>query len=355
MPPPEGRLTEPAGVVDPGTRCIGVDGGATGFRLARVEFVPGHGLQTCSQVLRGDWPRDSNFVPLPIGEQQAQLADPRRSGVEQKLEGAWVQALARGVRELLAQGNDRGAGPGPLRLGIALPGRKDFQGRGVLLMARGPRLLNFCSLLESELNGEQEVAICPLGSDGQDGGLGEEWAGEGSFGGRQNAFYLGLGTGLAEAAKVDGTLLDVQGLARGGAPPWEALVPGESCSVEEAASLGSILQRLEEDRGPGLRPLDAARAGEPLALRLLERSARVLGAWLGQRIRAAGGEGAEPITRVVIGGSGAQLLKDPKLRFFRQHLGSALGSHELLPSRLETPALFGSAARALGLTGSRPF
>lgn len=354
MEPPEGRLTEPAGVVEPGISCIGVDGGATGFRLARVKFVPGHGLQTCSQVLRGDWPRDPDFVPLPIAEQQAQLADPRRSSAEQKLEGAWVQALAQGIRQLLAQGNEEGEGPGPLRLGIALPGHKDLQGRGVLLMARGPRLLNFCSLLESELNEGQEVALCPLGSDGQDGGLGEEWAGEGSFAGRPSAFYLGLGTGLAEAAKVDGTLLDVKGMARGGAPPWEALVPGESCTIEEAASLGSILKRLEEDRGPGLRPLDAARAGEPLALRLLERSARVLGAWLVQRIRAAGGEGAEPITRIVIGGSGAQLLGDPKLRFFKQHLGSALGSHELLPTRLDTPALFGSAARALGLTGSRP-
>ncbi len=335
-----------------GTLCIGVDGGATGFRVGCVVLGVDGGLQIRGDLKHGLWPRDVNFVPLTIGEQRAELGCLRRIPGERELEEAWVQCLAGVIRKLLGQ-----QAFGTLRLGIALPGQKDECGRGVLVMAHGPRLPEFSSALERELDLGDKLHLCALGSDGQDAGGGEEWGQEGAFWGQPSALYLGLGTGLAEAVKLDGQLLSAQTLAGYSAPPWEAQLPGGSAeqgTIEQAVSLGAIQGRLEAARGPGLRPLDAARMGEPRALELLTAGAEILGAWVEQRITILNGEARHPVTRLVIGGSGAELLRAPQFEFYRVALQAALPRLELLPSALQTSALFGAAARAWGLTGSRP-
>ncbi|MAE45767.1 MAG: hypothetical protein CMJ86_02645 [Planctomycetes bacterium] len=336
-----------------GTLCIGVDGGATGFRVGCV--VPGvdGGLQIRGGLKRGLWPTDANFVHLTIGEQRAQLGGLRRIPGERELERAWVQGLAGVIRELLGKQAFE-----VLHLGIALPGQKDDRGRGVLVMAHGPRLPEFSSALEMELDLGDKLRLCALGSDGQDAGRGEEWGQGGAFWGQASALYLGLGTGLAEAVKLDGELLAAQVLAGYSAPPWEAQLPGgahaEQETIEQAVSLGAIQGRLEAARGPGLRPLDAARMGEPLALELFTASAEALGAWVEERITILNAEARHPVTRLVIGGSGAELLRAAQFEFYRVALQAALPRLELLPSALQTSALFGAAARAWGLTGSRP-
>ncbi len=336
-----------------GTLCIGVDGGATGFRVGCVVPDADGGLQIRGDLQRGLWPTDANFVPLTIGEQRAQLGCLRRIPGERELEKAWVQGLAGVIRELSGQQVF-----GALQLGIALPGQKDERGRGVLVMAHGPRLPEFSSALEKELDLGDKLHLCALGSDGQDAGGGEEWGQEGAFWGQPSALYLGLGTGLAEAVKLDGKLLSAQTLAGYSAPPWEAQLSGVACAeqgtIEQAVSLGAIQGRLEAARGPGLRPLDAARMGEPRALELLTASAEILGAWVEQRMTILNAAARHPITRLVIGGSGAELLRAPQFEFYRVALQAALPPLELLPSALQTSALFGAAARARGLTGSRP-
>lgn len=304
---------------------IGVDGGATSFRASRVTQGDGGALDILGPSMVQPW------------------------AVGSGLEDAWVRQLAAGIRVLLA-----GLPPAPLRLGIALPGTKDRMGRGVVHMARGPSLPDFCSKLEDELDLGGELQLASLGSDGEDAGRGEEWARGGGFWGQPSALFIGIGTGLAESAKIDGLLLNSSTLAERSAPPWNSIWGSGTRTVEEWVSLGSIQRRMEREQGQGVLPLEALMGGDPLAQSLFQEAAEVLGGWMAQRVALLNRAAQNPIRRLVVGGSGAALVRDPRAAFFLRTLQEALGPMEILPSSLETAALLGAAARAQGLTGSRP-
>ena len=95
-------------------------------------------------------------------------------------------------------------------VGIGMPGIKTADKKGIAVMANGPRIPNFISDLThmlEENNIKLQAPIKELGSDADYCGLGEEYSIQGKLRGIQNAFYFGIGTGIADALKLNNKLL----------------------------------------------------------------------------------------------------------------------------------------------------
>jgi len=95
-------------------------------------------------------------------------------------------------------------------IGIGMPGVKTTDKRGIAAMANGPRMPYFVSEIEQRLSDANIALASPitkLGSDADYCGIGEEYAENGSFCDIENAYYLGGGTGAADALKLHGELI----------------------------------------------------------------------------------------------------------------------------------------------------
>ena len=91
-----------------------------------------------------------------------------------------------------------------------MPGLKTADGRGIAVINNGPRIPDFLAELEEQLSVRGLTLAAPiaaLGSDADYCGLGEEYAADGLFRDVQNAYYVGCGTGIADALKLRGRLV----------------------------------------------------------------------------------------------------------------------------------------------------
>lgn len=109
-------------------------------------------------------------------------------------------------------------------IGIGMPGVKTTDKRGISAMSNGPRMPYFAAEIEQRLlaaNIALATPISKLGSDADYCGIGEEYAENGAFRNIENAYYLGGGTGAADALKLHGKLISFDACNDWIAKTWE--------------------------------------------------------------------------------------------------------------------------------------
>ncbi|MFN0009189.1 MAG: hypothetical protein ACKVXR_14900 [Planctomycetota bacterium] len=338
-----------------GTVLVGLDGGATKLAAHEVVVLAGEpvSLALGAGVAEERVPR--GFAPVALDEQLAERESPRIDALEREAGRAWVAAAARAIAGA-AGGRRR------LRLGVCMPGLKTADERGVCVLRHGPRMPRFTDELEAELAslGFDLVAKIPrLIGDGEACGLGELAADGGSFRGCAQAYYVGGGTGVAEAIVLDGVVrsLDSIGVPRA----WELRRAGGEC-FEDLVSMKGINARAPGDAEALAEHVEErAVAGERTAARTLVAAAEALAELVALRAESmlVLADGPRHLERVVVGQRTAALFTDVRLdAWFRGPLehalasriariaGSALPTGFLRASRLRAAPAIGAAASA---------
>ncbi|MFQ5490346.1 MAG: hypothetical protein ACE5GE_06445, partial [Phycisphaerae bacterium] len=203
---------------------IGVDGGATEVKAHTVccdnleapsvfDLGPGKAARK--------YERYGDFQPLPIADQLTQ----RKSGrlelddAERRQGDLWVQACIDAIADAASDSRCDG-----LLIGVGMPGLKTDDGRGIDAINHGPRIPDYLEHLERGLSDRGIKLAAPidvLGSDADYCGLGEQYASGGLFGDVDHAYYLGGGTGLADAMKLGGELIPFDRAAGWILKSWE--------------------------------------------------------------------------------------------------------------------------------------
>jgi hypothetical protein len=287
------------------TILIGVDGGATKVSVWRViadsadrpTFRLGeeHGEHAYAEM-KGF---SDTFTPVNIQQQLADRdAGAIRPGDDESAQGsAWVEAAARAVAEV-----SESAGGGRVLIGIGLPGLKTPDKRGLAVVANGPRIPDYCDRLESQLKErgvEMQAPIRELGSDADYCGMGEEYAAEGSFRPVRDAYYLGGGTGVADAMKLGGRLVPFDEAKPWIAKTWE-ICDEERTSFERSISARGVQALYARYSGMDESELDRQQVylaeiarrsidGEPAARRTVELAGARLAAVIADRIETVYG------------------------------------------------------------------
>ncbi len=167
----------------------------------------------------------------------------------------------------------------PITLGIGMPGLKTLDRRGILAMANGPRMPHFSDKLEKSLSKkgiQLSRSIYRLGSDADYCGMGEEYARNGLFRHCENGYYLGGGTGTADALKLQGKLVPLDQTKSWLLKSWE-MINTHEIPLEKFASAGGIqsiysqhsgipMERLNRDSVYPTVILDRANQGEKCAI-----------------------------------------------------------------------------------------
>ncbi|MEM7517662.1 MAG: hypothetical protein AAF368_12165, partial [Planctomycetota bacterium] len=199
---------------------------------------------------------------------------------ERELGRMWARGVAECIREALGPELSERA-----LVGVAMPGLKTRDGRGIAVMKNGPRIPDFSDRVEEALE-ELGVALArplpPIASDGACCGIGEQFGRCGSFSGVQDAYYVGSGTGLAEALKLGGRLLSLNDVSDWMLRAWQ-LRPGTQHggaeNYEDVLSASAMRRRYRESGGAWSAtetPEAAAGRGDPIAIELLTETARAL-------------------------------------------------------------------------------
>ncbi len=334
-----------AAVSLPPAQAIGVDGGASSVRAWIVERGPG-GLVAIGDGHEIEHRPVAGFESVARERCEAAPMPP----AERDLGRLWIEDSARCIVAVLASGNH-----GPASVGVCMPGLKTRDGRGIAWSRHGPRVSEFLDRLEQRLarSGVQlATSISGLYSDGDCCGWGEEQAEGGSFRGVATAWYLGGGTGLAEALKVGTEIVPWLAASAWMRRAWE-LPWRDGSTFEDALSASAMNARCGGHAEERAASSDAARgvlleAVEALAELALRRSVAI-----------AEHTGAR-LERVVVGQRLGLILSDPRTAFLRGPLESALAARGLPAhgwleiSNLRAAPAIGAAAQALAAgTSSR--
>lgn len=287
-----------------GVLLIGVDGGATEVKAHAVacddlQQPRSFALrpESASRVYR----RVPGFAPLPVPEQLAQrdAGALELSAPEREQGGLWVRSAAEAILEVA-----RCCGATRLLVGIGMPGLKTADGRGINVINNGPRIPDYLDLLESRLAAAGVELVAPLAalaSDADCCGLGEEYAADGLFRDVQSAYYVGCGTGIADALKVRGRLLPFDQarswilkswqMPSALGPTFEKLVSASAMNRIYAQLRQTTRRRDEAAAGhphtrhtPSGYPERAALAGDPLASAWLDTAALLLAELIFERL-----------------------------------------------------------------------
>ena len=130
----------------------------------------------------------------------------------------------------------------PILMGIGMVGLKTKDLRGIGAIANGPRIPKFCIQLENALhksNIHLHKPIQYIGSDADNCGIGEEYGKDGLFKDIQNGYYIGGGTGTADALKLKNELIPFDSISSWIAKSWEILNEN-NISMEQYTSLKGI-------------------------------------------------------------------------------------------------------------------
>lgn len=204
---------------------IGIDGGATkvsGWIINVTENnlydLSGFNAELPYSDITG---HISDFKPIDIQTQLTQRASNSLTVTEEEtIQGkTYIKAAAQVVQQLYDI-----AGKKPVLIGIGMPGLKTKDQRGINAIANGPRMPAYCTMIEEHLNSNDVQIIAPifkLGSDADYCGVGEFYATDGSFRGENNAYYLGGGTGAADALLLRGKLISFDQIKSWMAKTWE--------------------------------------------------------------------------------------------------------------------------------------
>jgi predicted NBD/HSP70 family sugar kinase len=226
------------------TLLIGIDGGATKAAAWQIKvedngraFTLGDKHAVISYNELPDF--NPNFTPQPINTQleEFQSGAIKLTPQEQKQGDVYISACYKAVAALA-----KSTGASTLLIGIGMPGLKTVDKRGMAVLANGPRIPEYAAHLEEKLKSAGIVLATPihkLGSDADYCGIGENHAKHGNFTDIQNAYYLGGGTGAADAMKLNGRLLPFDEAKTWIAKSWE-MQNEENISLEKYASAGGI-------------------------------------------------------------------------------------------------------------------
>lgn len=205
---------------------IGIDGGASKvnahvvdvaedkkrFSLAKYNSIKEYGEYS-------EFQEDFTPVDLPIQLSQINENNIILTQAENEHAKAYYSAFIDAITEII-----KITSPESLLIGIGMPGVKSTDKRGIVAMANGPRMPNFAAKIEQRLSNTGITLAQPitkLGSDADYCGIGEEYAEQGAFKEFENAYYLGGGTGAADALKLNGKLISLDNCKSWIAKTWE--------------------------------------------------------------------------------------------------------------------------------------
>lgn len=205
---------------------IGIDGGASKVSAYIVEVSEDGknytlGKENSVKEYRNypDFQYDFQPVSLPIQLEQIQNNTIELTPPEIKQSKVYYTAFRDVISDLTTFIKAES-----VLIGIGMPGIKTADRRGIAAMANGPRMPDFATEIERRLDAAGIALAEPitkLGSDADYCGIGEEYAENGAFRNIKNAYYLGGGTGAADALKLHGKLISFDACNDWIAKTWE--------------------------------------------------------------------------------------------------------------------------------------
>jgi hypothetical protein len=279
---------------------IGIDGGAT---EVKAHLVLLEGSRDKPVFKLGDvqafrkYERIPDFAPVPVQDQFKQRDEGKIELTPSEIEQGdlYIEATAQVVKEIVSM-----AGSGkPVLIGMGMPGLKPPDGRGINVINHGPRMPKYLEKLEEKLKkaGVQLAGpIDRLGSDADYCGIGENHAEGGAFKNVENAYYAGLGTGVADAMKLKGELVTFDSAKAWIQKSWQM-----TCSlgvtfekVVSAKSMNTLYANLMGREGDvfvqqGRFPQDDALQGSAPAQFTMQTVAGILAELLFERLHTVAG------------------------------------------------------------------
>lgn len=222
---------------------IGIDGGATKVSGWVINYQEQTQLFQLSDInlqkKYSDYPDfNPGYTPVDIKTQLDEMNKEIILTREEKKQGdVYMKTAADVIIGLLKNFPEKKA-----LIGIGMPGLKTADKRGISAIANGPRMPGYSEFIELKIREENLTPGAPiahLGSDADYCGLGEEYSADGLFKDVQNAYYLGGGTGVADALKLEGKLIPFDQAKSWIAKAWEMLCD-TGLSFERYASAAGI-------------------------------------------------------------------------------------------------------------------
>lgn len=205
---------------------IGIDGGASKISAYIIEvsedgksFTFGKENSIKEYHNYPDFQLDFTPVSLPTQLEQIQNNNIVLTPAEIQQSKAYYDAFRDAISDIVKLTKAEN-----VLIGIGMPGVKTTDKRGISAMSNGPRMPYFAAEIEQRLlaaNIALATPISKLGSDADYCGIGEEYAENGAFRNIENAYYLGGGTGAADALKLHGKLISFDACNDWIAKTWE--------------------------------------------------------------------------------------------------------------------------------------
>lgn len=223
---------------------IGIDGGASKVSGWVVEhdavtdtFTLGSEHSELSYSMIDGYKPDFKPLGLDIQLGEFQNGNIRPTDEEIRHGSTYIEACARVVIDLAKKCGNR-----PLLIGLGMPGLKTADKRGIAVVANGPRMITYAEEVESKIAQAGIRLLAPIahiGSDADYCGIGEKYAADGSFRNVQNAYYLGGGTGAADALLLGRQLVAFDAIKPWMAKTWE-MKNDQDLSLERYASAAGL-------------------------------------------------------------------------------------------------------------------
>ncbi len=260
---------------------IGIDGGATKVSAWEIVYNKSNSTFSLGKVNSTKSYREisgyiPDFIPVDINVQFNER-DSKINCTKEELQQAavYVEACSLAINEIVKK-----TGRTTILIGIGMPGLKTEDKRGIAIVANGPRMIDYSNLLEGHLkllNINLAYPVNHLGSDADYCGIGENYSQDGLFRDCSNAYYLGGGTGVADAMKLDGEIVTFDNSKDWIAKTWE-MKSIEGLPLERVTSVSGIQKTYAERAGKsiedltskGIYPLqisDLAKNGEEAAIK----------------------------------------------------------------------------------------
>ncbi|MFH1851210.1 MAG: hypothetical protein ABIA75_02595 [Candidatus Neomarinimicrobiota bacterium] len=278
---------------------VGLDGGATKLSGWTVNSDSTDGSFTLGSTnIQKSYSEYADYTPgfqsvdikQQLGEFSAGQIQPTDAEIRQGR--CYTRACVDVISAIAAQFPGR-----PILAGLGMPGLKTADQRGIAVLLNGPRIPDYADQVEAELRSagiELAAPIFRIGSDADYCGIGEEYSADGEFRDVGNAYYLGGGTGAADALKLDGELVPLDQTKTWLAKTWE-LQNEKGKSLERYASAGGIQSIFSACSGVPVEELNAkkiyppqilqwALVGEPAAVAAFREISHFLAELLYERI-----------------------------------------------------------------------
>ncbi len=223
---------------------IGIDGGASKVSAYVINVSEDGskftlGKESSTKEYRDYSDFQDDFKPIDLSSQLTQIKEDnfQLTPAEIKQSKAYYCAFNDAISDLVKLTKAES-----VLIGIGMPGIKTADQRGIAALANGSRMPNFANEIEQRLNIAGIALATPiskLGSDADYCGIGEEYAENGTFRNIENVYYLGGGTGTADALKLHGKLISFDDCKSWIAKTWE-MCDENGTSMETYCSANGI-------------------------------------------------------------------------------------------------------------------